>query len=99
MTESTSRAKEEKTKLMQELHKTTATIDGYFVSVIDSDISTFATYVEDASINFAPNLILNQVLRSDEKDRWQQAEQNEEDALYKHKTWSLVPKTIKIKHY
>ena len=37
---------------MQELYETTTTIDGYFESVIDSDISAFATYVEDASIDF-----------------------------------------------
>ena len=58
---------------MQELYETTTTIDRYFVFAIDSDIWAFATYVEDASIDFAPILTLKQVLRSNEKDRWLQA--------------------------
>ena len=43
---------------MQELYVTIATIDVCFESIIDSDISTFAMFVEAASISFAPILTL-----------------------------------------
>ena len=95
LSKSTIREKKGKTKSLQELYETTTTIDGYFVFVINFDISAFATYVEDARIDFVPIRTLKQFLRSNEMDRSIKEEQFKAHALYENKTWILLPKPSK----